>query len=164
MIFEVASLIAVNLLIAGIIGFIAGYLVAKASNPKILAIDCMTNQDEEVVNETRTRTQINPIFRKSSHLDFKPLVLSFPKSTGKDDLKKIKGISSKVENDLNNLGIYHFEQIAKWTNKNCDWIEEFLMIPGCAKNNQWVDQAKILQTGKETVYSQRILDGEIVVD
>lgn len=162
MIFEVASLIVVNLIIAGLIGFIAGYIIAKSSNPKILSIGSSNNDD--VMNETRVKTQINPIFKKSSHLDFKPLVISFPKSTGKDNLKKIKGINSKIENDLNNLGIYHFEQIAKWTNKNSDWIEEFLMTPNSAKNFQWVEQAKILQTGKETIYSQKVLDGEIVVD
>ena len=159
MILEVASLIVVNLIIACFIGFIAGFIIAKASTPKISSIG-----NGNIGNEFRTKTQINPIFKKSSHLDFKPLVISFPKSTGKDNLMKIKGINSKIENDLNNLGIYHFEQIAKWTNKNCDWEEEFLMVPGCAKNNQWVEQAKILQTGKETIYSQRILDGEIVVD
>ena len=159
MILEVASLIVVNLIIAGFIGFIAGFIIAKSSTPKISSIG-----NGNIGNEFRIKTQINPIFKKSSHLDFKPLVISFPKSTGKDNLMKIKGINSKIENDLNNLGIYHFEQIAKWTNKNCDWEEEFLMVPGCAKNNQWVEQAKILQTGKETIYSQRILDGEIVVD
>ena len=66
----------------------------------------------------------------------------------KDDLTKIKGIDFKIENDLNNLGVYHFEQIAKWSNKNCDWIEEFLMLPGYTKNNQWVIQAKALYAQK----------------
>ena len=80
------------------------------------------------------------------------------------NLKKIKGINSKIESDLNNIGIYHFEQIAKWSNKNAEWIEAYLSIQGSAKNNQWIDQAKILQTGKETIYSQKVLDGEIQVD
>ena len=65
---------------------------------------------------------------------------------------------------MNNLGIYHFDQIAKWSNKNAEWVEAYLVIPGCAKNNQWIDQAKILQTGSETIYSQKVMDGEIEVD
>ena len=82
---------------------------------------------------------------------------------GKDNLKKIKGINTKIENDLNLLGIYHFDQIASWSSKNCDWIESFLLEPGCAKHNQWVDQAKILKSGKETIYSQKVENGEIEV-
>ena len=159
---EIASLIIVNLCIAAFIGFIAGYIIAKAKASKIESID--TDDFSEIKDETKSKMAINPIFKKNSHLDYKPLVLSSPKPSGKDNLKKIKGINSKIETDLNNLGIYHFEQIAKWTNKNCDWIEEFLLQPGCAKNFQWVDQAKILQTGKETIYSQKVLSGEIEVD
>lgn len=160
--FEVASLIVFNLIIALIIGFIAGYIIAKSSVPKIVSID--NNNSNEIKSDERVKVQINPIFKRNSHVDNKPLVLTYPKPIGKDNLKKIKGVNSKLESDLNNLGIYHFEQIAKWTNKNCDWIEEFLMVSGCAKNNQWVEQAKILETGKETIYSQKVLDGEIVVD
>ena len=163
MIFEVASLIVVNLVIAAIIGFIAGYIIAKSSCPKIDYVDG-NNTQGDIKPDEKVKSAINPVFRKNSQLDFKPLILSSPKPIGKDNLKKIKGINTAIEIDLNNIGIYHFEQIAKWSNKNCDWIEEFLHIPGCAKNNQWVDQAKILQSGKETIYSQKVENGEIEVD
>ena len=163
MMFEVASLIVVNLIIAAIIGFIAGYIIAKT---KYLRIDCPDSNNKQVdaKSEPKTKSGINPIFKKNSKLDFKPLVLSSPRPVGKDNLKKIKGINSVIENDLNSLGIYHFDQISSWSTKNCDWIEEFLHVPGCAKNNQWVDQAKILYLGKETIYSQKVQNGEIEVD
>lgn len=163
--FEIASLIVVNLFVAAIIGFIAGYLIGKPRNTKIDFIENpnnMNNKDNK--SEIKAKPAINPVFRKNAQLDYKPLVLSSPKPVGKDNLQKIKGIDSTIENNLNNLGIYHFEQISKWSNKNCDWIEEFLHFPGCAKNNQWVEQAKILQSGKETIYSQKVEDGEIIVD
>ncbi|MBU0923574.1 hypothetical protein KKG81_01705 [bacterium] len=163
MMFEIASLIVVNLVIAATIGFIAGYMIAKSKANKIDSIEGTATQ-REVNPDAKTKSAINPIFRKNSQLDFKPLVLSSPRPIGKDNLKKIKGIDSKIEIDLNSLGIYHFEQISKWSSKNCDWIEEFLHFPGCAKNNQWVDQAKILQSGKETIYSQKVENGEIEVD
>lgn len=159
--FEVASQIVINLIIACFIGFIAGYIVANRRS-KIKAIS--SDKNENPIDDPKIRTSINPIFKKGFSVDNKPLVLSFPKSSGKDNLKKIKGINSKIETELNNLGIYHFEQIAKWSNKNCDWIESFLDIPGCAKNNQWIEQAKILQCGNETIYSQKVEDGEIEVD
>ncbi|MDZ7818723.1 MAG: hypothetical protein U5K55_08940 [Aliarcobacter sp.] len=163
MMFEVASLIVINLIIAAIIGFIVGYIVAKSRCTKIDCVEGDTVQ-REVNPDTKTKSAINPVFRKNSQLDFKPLVLSSPRPVGKDNLKKIKGIDSKIEIDLNSLGIYHFDQISKWSSKNCDWIEEFLHFPGCAKNNQWIEQAKILQSGKETIYSQKVESGEIEVD
>jgi predicted flap endonuclease-1-like 5' DNA nuclease len=163
MMFEIALLIVANLVIAAIIGFIAGYMIAKSRCSRIDSIEGNGIQ-REINPDVKTKTAINPIFRKNSQLDFKPLVLSSPRPIGKDNLKKIKGIDSKIEIDLNSLGIYHFEQISKWSSKNCDWIEEFLHFPGCAKNNQWIDQARILQSGKETIYSQKVENGEIEVD
>lgn len=159
--FEIASLIVVNLVIAAIIGFVAGYIIAKAKCAKIESIES-DNKENELKPEPKAKSTINPVFRKNSHLDYKPLVLSSPRAIGKDNLKKIKGINVKIEIDLNNLGIYHFEQISKWSSKNADWIEEFLLFPGCAKNNQWIDQAKILQSGRDTIYSQKVENGEIV--
>ena len=156
--FEVALLIIANLVVALIIGFIIGFIVSKAINSKIEFID---GNNSEIKVENQSKTVINPIFKKNSHLDYKPLVLSSPRAIGKDNFKKLKGINSKIENDLNNLGIYHFDQIAKWSNKNCDWIEEFLLLPsGCTKNDQWILQAKILSSGKETIYSQKVETGE----
>ena len=159
--YEVASLIVVNLLIAAIIGFIAGYLIGRPRNAKIDSIsNPNVSSTTENKSEVKAKPGINPVFRKNAQIDYKPLVLSSPRPIGKDNLEKIKGIDSTIEKNLNNLGIYHFEQISKWSNKNCDWIEEFLHFPGCAKNNQWVEQAKILQSGKETIYSQKIENGE----
>jgi predicted flap endonuclease-1-like 5' DNA nuclease len=159
--FEIASLIVVNLVIAAIIGFIAGYIITKSTCSKIESIES-DNKQNELKAVPKAKSTINPVFRKNSHLDYKPLILSSPRPIGKDNLKKIKGINDKIEIDLNNLGIYHFEQISNWSSKNADWIEEFLLFPGCAKQNQWIDQAKILQSGKETIYSQKVENGEIV--
>jgi predicted flap endonuclease-1-like 5' DNA nuclease len=160
--FEIASLIVVNLLLAGIIGFIIGYLVGRSNSPKIKSIKSNNCNDES--KDEKVKHSINPIFKKNSALDFKPLILTCPKLSGKDTLIKIKGINNKIENDLNNLGIYHFEQISNWSNKNCEWIEEFLLLPGIARANQWVDQAKILYSGKDTPYSLQLENGEITVE
>lgn len=149
--FEVASLIVVNLIVATAIGFIIGLIVGRAS------IWGFLNNSS---TQASSKTGINPVFKKNSTLDNKPLVLSSPKSTGKDNLRKIKGIDYKVEEDLNNLGIYHFEQISKWSSKNCDWIDEFLLLPGQSKKYQWVEQAKILASGRDTIYSKKLEDEE----
>jgi hypothetical protein len=159
---EIASLIVINLVIAGIIGFVLGYIVGRNSFPKIKSIESDNRVDDS--REDRVKSTLNPIFKKNSILDYKPLILTTPRPTGKDPLIKIKGINSKIEVDLNNLGIYHFEQISNWSNKNSEWIEEFLLLPGIARNNQWVEQAKILASGKDTPYSLQVENGEVEVD
>lgn len=158
---ETASLIVVNLLIAVFIGIIIGYLIGKNSGSTYKPSKNDSKTDDKV--ETKSKTSVNPIFRKNSNVDNKPLILSSPRPSGKDKLIKIKGIDAKVEKDLNKLGIFHYNQIAAWSNKNCDWIEEFLLLPGTAKKNQWIEQAKILESGKETVYSQKIENEEVDV-
>ncbi len=159
---ETASLIVVNLIIAAFIGMIIGYLVGKSSGSTYKPSKDDNNTIDEKV-DVKSKTSVNPIFRKNSSVDNKPLILSSPRPSGKDKLIKIKGIDLKVEKDLNKLGIFHFNQIAAWSNKNCDWIEEFLLLPGTAKKNQWIEQAKILEAGKETVYSQKIENEEVDV-
>ena len=159
--FEIASLIVVNLVIALIIGVIIGYLIGKRNFPKIKSIG---NDKFDDLKDEKVKSALNPIFKKNSTLDFKPLILTSPKPSGKDELIKIKGINNKIESDLNNLGIYHFEQISKWSNKNCEWIEEFLLLPGIARGHNWVEQAKVLQSGRDTEYSLQIQKGGVEVD
>lgn len=164
--FEIASLIVVNLVIAAFVGLLIGFMLGRASKASYAPpVDNTENLDDGAgLKPNARRSNINPIFKKNSSVDNKPLILSSPKQSGKDNLKKIKGINSKIEEDLNKIGIFHFEQIAKWTSKNCDWIEEFLQLPRCVKKYQWVDQARILASGKETVYSQKVEDNEVEVD
>jgi predicted flap endonuclease-1-like 5' DNA nuclease len=159
---ETASLIVVNLLIAAFIGMIIGYLIGKNTGSTYKPSKNDNKTDDENV-DVKSKSSVNPIFRKNSSVDNKPLILSSPRPAGKDKLIKIKGIDLKVEKDLNKLGIFHFNQIAGWSSKNCDWIEEFLLLPGTAKRNQWIEQAKILESGKETVYSQKIENEEVDV-
>ena len=111
---NIASLIVANLVIAGIIGFIIGYLIGK--NKGLPKIESIRNEEkkDDFKNE-KIKHPINPVFKKNSTIDFKPLILTTPKLSGKDSLIKIKGIDEKIEIALNNLGIYHFDQISKWS-------------------------------------------------
>jgi predicted flap endonuclease-1-like 5' DNA nuclease len=63
----------------------------------------------------------------------------------KDDLKRINGIGPFIENKLNNIGIYTFEQISQFdgdmVEKVTDAIEFF---PGRIDRDDWVGQAKRL--------------------
>ena len=78
-----------------------------------------------------------------------------------DDLKRIKGIGPKNEEQLNELGIYAFAQIASWTDANIDWVEGYLSFGGRIEREDWIVQATTLAAGKETEFSKRVDAGEV---
>jgi len=72
----------------------------------------------------------------------KPELLSEPRNGEKDKLTKIKGIGPKVEEKLNASGIYHFEQIANWTEANMLWLEAHTLFASRAKKELWIEESK----------------------
>lgn len=75
----------------------------------------------------------------------KPEALISPRNGKKDDLKKIKGVGPKLENTLNGLGIFHFDQIAAWKSKEIEWVDTYLSFKGRIARDQWIAQAKKLK-------------------
>lgn len=61
-----------------------------------------------------------------------------------DDLTQIKGIGAKLSAVLNDLGIYHFSQIAEWTDADGEWIDDKLAFKGRVAREDWIAQAKAL--------------------
>ncbi len=74
-----------------------------------------------------------------------PIRLDQPHFGAGDDLTSIEGIGPKIEQVLkDDLGVFHFEQIAAWTAENVAWIEEALGFDGRILREAWVDQARAL--------------------
>ncbi len=88
-------------------------------------------------------------------------LLDAPRNGKKDNLTRIKGIGVKIDQALNGIGIWHFDQIAAWTEENMAWADRELAFPGRAKRDDWVGQAKLLAEGKETEFSKRVDKGEV---
>ena len=66
-----------------------------------------------------------------------------------DDLKLIHGVGPVLENKLNELGIYHFYQIAKFEQRDIDLVNDATAFPGRIERDEWIDQAKNLADGGE---------------
>lgn len=66
-----------------------------------------------------------------------------------DDLKLISGVGPVLEEKLNSVGIYRFEQIANWTERNVEEFEELLSFKGRVERENWIAQAKELAEGKQ---------------
>ncbi|ODT67307.1 MAG: hypothetical protein ABS75_24035 [Pelagibacterium sp. SCN 63-23] len=76
----------------------------------------------------------------------RPPQLPAPRGGAPDDLTRIKGVGPKTEAALNDLGVYHFDQIAAWHAQNLDWLDGRVAIKGRIRREQWVEQAVLLAT------------------
>ncbi|MBN8911898.1 MAG: 30S ribosomal protein S2 [Rhizobiales bacterium] len=61
-----------------------------------------------------------------------------------DDLKRINGISVKLEQKLNDAGVFHFWQIADLDAENQALLERKLKLSGQIEQEGWIAQAKKL--------------------
>jgi small subunit ribosomal protein S2 len=77
-------------------------------------------------------------------LGFEPL--SGPRGVA-DDLKKLTGVSPAIEKKLNDLGIFHFWQIAELSGTAAHKVGEEMGLPG--RVDGWVAQAKELTAEAE---------------
>ncbi|MEM7191645.1 MAG: hypothetical protein AAF405_02050, partial [Pseudomonadota bacterium] len=102
---------------------------------------------------------------QSSPSGIKPVTLEAPRAGTGDNLKKIKGVGPKLEALCNRLGFWHFDQIANWTDAEVAWVDANLEgFKGRVSRDNWVAQAKVLATGGETEFSERVDAGEVYED
>ena len=80
-----------------------------------------------------------------------PEMLAAPNGSP-DDLTRIKGIGLKVQSRLRELGIYHFKQIANWSERETIWVEEYLAYKGRVTREDWVSQARQLSANGASTY------------
>ncbi len=81
--------------------------------------------------------------------------------TDVDDLKRIKGVGSVIEETLNGLGIYQLQQIANWSHDNVAWVENFIAFPGRISREDWINQARTLDAGGSTEFANRVDKGDV---
>ena len=67
-------------------------------------------------------------------------LLKGPNGTA-DDLKKISGVGPKLEGVLNEIGVYHFAQIAEWGPSEIEYMDDRLSFKGRIERDDWIKQA-----------------------
>jgi NADH-quinone oxidoreductase subunit E len=78
----------------------------------------------------------------------KPELMTEPRGGKGDDLSLIWGVADKMVERLNAIGIWHFDQIAKWTPGNVTWFESQLDgFKGRVMRDKWIEQAQKLASG-----------------
>ncbi len=86
----------------------------------------------------------------------RPTGLSAPRDGLPDDLTKIKGVGKKLEKLCNDLGVWHYDQIAGWTEEEIAWVDENLEgFKGRVTRDGWVEQAKALARNETPAFVRR---------
>ncbi len=70
--------------------------------------------------------------------------LDEPRGGTPDDLRKISGIGPKIEARLHELGVFHYDQIAFWTEAQVAYFDDELKFKGRIVREDWIGQAKAL--------------------
>jgi len=85
---------------------------------------------------------------RATHPGRRPGGIERPREGGSDKLTIIQGIGPVNERKLNELGIWHFDQIAAWTPEEIEWVGSYLAFPGRIERENWVGQAQELARKK----------------
>jgi predicted flap endonuclease-1-like 5' DNA nuclease len=87
--------------------------------------------------------------------------LTAPRGGKPDDLKLINGIGRGIEDRLNKLGIWHFDQIAAMNDEELKFVSHWAGFPGRALRENWKSEAAILGKGGDTEHSRAVKAGKI---
>lgn len=88
--------------------------------------------------ETPLRPAAAPVRRA------KPQVLPAARNGAPDDFTLIEGVSLLQQTTLYSLGVFHFDQIAAWSEENVAWVDQYLRLQGRIGEEEWVEQAQEL--------------------
>jgi predicted flap endonuclease-1-like 5' DNA nuclease len=92
--------------------------------------------------------------QSSSQLSLEMEQAKAVKDRPKDDLSKIHGIGPAFARTLNKMGLYSFDQIARWTPEDIDKVAKKLYTaPERIKRDKWIIEAKKLHAQK---YGQQL--------
>ncbi|MFC0206389.1 hypothetical protein [Novosphingobium soli] len=73
-----------------------------------------------------------------------------------DDLRRIKGLGPKMLATLHALGVTRYAQIAAWTDADLDVLDSKLgAFAGRPRRDNWVEQARLLESGDTGAYEAR---------
>jgi branched-chain amino acid transport system ATP-binding protein len=127
-------------------------LIDEADKPGVTdAIDLVTTQLAEEAIEQEKAAEVSRLAGG----------LEAARDGKADNLTLVKGIGAVNEKKLNEHGIYHFDQIAAWSEADIKQAETYLEFDGRIAREDWVGQAKQLAAGQATEFSSRVEAGKL---
>ena len=149
------------LLIAGVIGFVIGWLFRGGCKKKTLdnneKVSVKESSEKEIESDSKESSnnlndtavlvdEKEPVVPETIEVkeSAEPELLKEARDGKKDNLSLIKGIGKVLEGKLNDLGIYHLDQIAAWSKEQQMWVDVNMSFKGRVEREAWVNQAKEL--------------------
>ena len=80
----------------------------------------------------------------------------------RQDLKLVRGIDAETERILNGIGVWRYNEIARWWRGDVDAVNHALGDPARVERENWIEQATLLAGGTLSDYARRVLRGERV--
>jgi predicted flap endonuclease-1-like 5' DNA nuclease len=117
--------------------------------PKIIK---MVKETQQEINETippkrvalKARTSYVSYSKSKPKLNFENF--GYASSDNKDDLTKINGIGPYIEQKLNEIGIFNYEQISRFTIEDIRAVTQLIdFFPERIERDNWVGQANSLK-------------------
>lgn len=122
--------------------------------PQSMTGTALVDWFDNLQRTTGNKLQVAPAesVELQSGAELRPRALPVPDGKA-DDLTRIKGIGPKLSKRLNEVGIFHFKQIAGWSDEEASWVDDHLSYKGRVAREAWVSQARILSAnGTATVH------------
>jgi len=131
---------------------------AKAVKSGSLVVDDSTDEPLDQASAAMLANslpeQAAPVEGEDKHAGRRPYGLA--SALGQpDNLKKIRGIGPQNERRLHALGIWHFSQIAAWSEDNVKWVGSYLAFAGRIDRERWIAQARDLAAGAGKVATSK---------
>lgn len=136
--------------------------VVKAPAAKLAAIDKLkSDADMAAAASVETAVLEAPVEIKApataAPVEAKPVLepedfrrpAEMEKPETPDDLKAISGIGPKLEQVLNSLGIWTYEQVAAWNEAEIAWLDDYLQFKGRIDRDGWIGQAAEFAKGSK---------------
>jgi predicted flap endonuclease-1-like 5' DNA nuclease len=98
--------------------------------------------------------EFNRLYGSGAAKSDKPKGMASARGGKADDLKRISGIGPKNEKVLHSLGVFHFDQIAAWSEDEMAWVDSHLKFNGRIAREEWTRQAKLLADGNESEFKR----------
>lgn len=126
--------------------------ITTSPNPNNSDTDDQKDEGEDVIIPSGVRArktmERQGVAVKRKALDFDSFGTANPED--KDDLKRINGIGPFIEEKLNSIGIYTFEQISRFNDQDIETVTALIeFFPGRIKRDDWKGQAQKILSEKE---------------
>jgi len=126
--------------------------VAKLKVPTAAVPSAVPRNEPDSVD---ARTRATPKRNGPTGSGTPPKGLPAPRGGSPDPLQRISGVGPKIESRLHDLGIFHFDQIADWSEEQEQWVDGYLKFKGRIARDEWVQQARLLAQGREEEFASR---------